>query len=345
VTRTIGITLVLVALATATETGGSDPPELPAPLERYLARYVSLSAHERDRLVGGGPVAKLLDVDESREISVFGAIWIDAPIQRYVERLQDIERFESGAAFRITRRIGEIPSAEDFADLHLPQQDAQGLRRCRIGDCNVKLSGRAIERLQAEVDWDAPDARATVDVVFRQVALEYVKGYLEGGNGRLAEYRDKAHPRSVARELSEMIDQMPELMTDRPDLRRYLLGFPQVSLPHSTSFLYWQEASFGLKPTVRISHVTIREGSEETVVASKMLYASHYFWAALELRTLLPDPSRSQGFWYVIVNRSRSDGLGGFTGIFVRPRVRSRVREMTAAVIEATKRKLEALVK
>jgi len=87
--------------------------------------------------------------------------------------------------------------------------------------------------------------------------------------------------------------------------------------------LYWQETEFGLKPTIRISHLTIRENPEDTVVTSKMLYASHYFWTGLELRVLMPDPSRGPGFWFVTVKRSRSDGLSGFTGMFVRRRVRS----------------------
>ena len=53
---------------------------------------------------------------------------------------------------------------------------------------------------------------------------------------------------------------------------------------------------FGLKPTIRISHVTIQEGQEGTVVASKMLYASHYFWTGLELRALLPDLTEGSRF-------------------------------------------------
>jgi len=127
-----------------------------------------------------------------------------------------------------------------------------------------------------------------------------------------------------------------------PDMRRYLLEYPAFTLPESTSFLYWQETEFGLKPTIRISHLTIREGRDDTVVASKMLYASHYFWTGLELRALVPDPSRGQGFWFMTLNRSRSDGLSGFTGLLVRRRVRSEVESGALAALRSTKQTLES---
>ena len=55
--------------------------------------------------------------------------------------------------------------------------------------------------------------------------------------------------------------------------------------------------------------MTVREGPDDAVVTSKMLYATHYFWTGLELRVLVSDPPRGSGFWFVTVNRSRSDGL------------------------------------
>jgi hypothetical protein len=72
------------------------------------------------------------------------------------------------------------------------------------------------------------------------------------------------------------------------------------------------------------------------------LYASHYFWTALELRVLLPDPLRGPGFWLVTVNRSRSDGLSGFTGRLIRGRVRSEVEDGTRAALMVTKERLES---
>ena len=138
-----------------------------------------------------------------------------------------------------------------------------------------------------------------------------------------------------------MVEQMPSLTTSLPEIRRYLLGYPNVPLPESTSFLYWQVVQFGLKPTLRISHFTIREGKDDTIVASKMLYATHYFLAALELRMLVPDPSRGPGFWLFTISRSRTDGLSGFWGHMIRGRVRDEAQKGVLATLRATKSKLE----
>jgi hypothetical protein len=72
-----------------------------------------------------------------------------------------------------------------------------------------------------------------------------------------------------------------------------------------------------------------------------MLYASHYFWTALELRILVPDPARGIGFWFVTISRSRSDGLSGFTGRMIRGRVRRQALEGLLAGLRSTKQKVE----
>ncbi|MEZ5318114.1 MAG: hypothetical protein R2752_11990 [Vicinamibacterales bacterium] len=338
----MGAALASCVLTSPTsETPPGDAAEFPPRLERYLTDSVKLTADERGRLIGGLPVTKLLDGDASREVMVFGALWIDAPIRRYVDAVKDIENFERGGPFTRTKRISAPPRLEDFALLRLPDEDVEDLRTCRVGDCVVKLDAPAIQRFRAEVDWGDRDAAQTANGLMRRLALEYVTGYLEGGHERLAVYRDAQRPTFVAEEFRTMTDRMPELTTYMPAVGRYLLEFPKVTLPNSTSFLYWQEADFGLRPTIRINHLTIREGPGDTVVASKMLYATHYFWTGLELRVLLADASRGPGFWLVMVNCSRSDGLSGFTGLFVRRRVRGAVRDGMIAGLQRTKRMLE----
>ena len=335
-------TSVLLAAPVSESTQRAATTKLPSKLDRYVSRVVRPSAADRTRLLNGEPITKLLDADASKEVAVFGAVWIEAPIRRYVEAVKDIENFERGAAFRVTKRISTPPRIEDFAQLVLPEEDLADLRTCRVGDCELKLGERPLQALRAEVNWNGAGAPAKANAVVRRFALRYVTGYLEGGNDRLAVYRDNARPTFVAKEFRAMVDEMPSLTIYWPNLRRYLLGYPRASLPNSTSFLYWQEAQFGLKPTIRINHLVIREGPDDTVVASKMLYASHYFWTAIELRMLIPDPSRGPGFWFVTVNRSRSDGLSGFTGLFVRRRVRSEAQNGALAALSLTKTMLES---
>jgi hypothetical protein len=341
--RTAGVWLVCLALLPAAVTGSAQRTALPAKLETYLATAGKISGDQRRLLLSGQPLSKLLDADASREVAVLGAIWIKAPIRRYVDAINDIETFERGGGFKLTRKISSPPRPGDFAELRLPREDLDDLRTCRVGDCDVKLGEQALLRFRNEIDWRAPNADQAANALMQRLAFEYVTRYLQGGNDQLAVYRDNSRPTFVAREFQAMVEGMPELTTQMPDLRRYLLYYPAVSLANATSFLYWQETEFGLKPTIRISHLTIRGRPEDTVVASKMLYATHYFWTGLEVRALVPDPARGAGFWFVTESRSRSDGLSGFTGMFVRRRVRSEVQEGTLAALKMTKERLERL--
>jgi hypothetical protein len=335
------VLLILLGTLVMGITASGQRTALPAKLENYLNSAGKFSAEERQLLVAGQPVTKLLDSDESKEVAVLGAVCIDAPMRRYVEAVTDIERFENGGGFKVTKRISSPPRLDDFEALRLPDEDLDDLRTCRVGDCEIKLGEQALRRFRSEIDWTASTARDAANALMRRLALEYVTRYLQGGNGQLAVYRDSSRPTFVAQEFQTMVDGMPELTTQMPNLRRYLLEYPKVMLPDTTSFMYCQETEFGLKPTIRISHLTIREGPEDTVVASKMLYASHYFWTGLEIRALMPDPARGTGFWFVTVSRCRSDGLSGFTGMLVRRRVRSEVQDGALAGLRMTKQTLE----
>jgi hypothetical protein len=315
--------------------------QFPSQLDSYLTTYVRLTPAQRRLLLSGAPVATLLEPSSSQEVALFGAVWVDASPYAYVELLKDIENFERGDAFRVTKRISDPPRLDDFALLELPRADIADLKNCRVAACEIKLSQSALDRMRREVVWSTPSATADATMLARRLAFEYVTGYLEGGNDRLAVYRDCERPTFVADEFRSMIDRSPGFVEYLPELRTYLLEYPKATLPTSTSFLYWQEAQFGLKPTIRINHVVIDDLPGAVVVASKLLYASHYFWTALEIRVLLSDPARGRGFWFVNINRSRSDGLTGFVGRFVRGRAESEAQKGLLGVLQNTKRKLE----
>ena len=326
----------------ATQTPASPPDTLPPALDEYVRTVAGLTSDEVASLLDGAPLAKLLETETSREVAVFGAVWIDAPIADYVDAVEDIETFERGDGFLITQRISDPPRLEDFDELELPAEDIEDLQSCRIGDCEIKLSQAPLERIQTEIDWSRPTARDEVNAVVRRLVFDFVTGYLEGGNEQLGVYRDSDDPTFVAEEFESMIERLPSLVDNLPDLKRYLLEYPEASLPGATSFLYWQMVEFGLKPTLRVNHVVIRPSESGVVVATKMLYASHYFWTALDLRLLVPDPARGPGFWLITHGRSRSDGLTGFPGLFVRGHAERGARDGAMAVLRATKARLEA---
>jgi hypothetical protein len=314
---------------------------LPPQLDAYFTRYAKLSPATRAELLEGQPVTAVLDSDEEHEVTVLGAAWISGPLDRYLEEAHDVEQFEHSDDFRITKLISSPPRAEDFAAMDLPPEDVADLKSCRVGSCDLKISEPSLARLRKEVDFSKPTAQQDAERLIRTLALEYVTGYLEGGNAKLSIYRDADRPTFVANEFTDMIERMPALTEYLRDLKRYLLEFPKAKLPDSRSFLYWQEAQFGLKPTIRVSHVVSLRRPTHAVVASKMLYATHYFWTALELRVLVPDPVRGSGFWFVSVNRSRSDGLTGFGGSMIRSRVRGEAEKGMLAALKRTKTKLE----
>jgi hypothetical protein len=285
--RTLLAAMAFPVLVTAlVESSQGTSTALPSRLESYLSTAVRPTAAERRLLVNGDRITKLLDADASKEVAVFGAVWINAPIRRYVEAVKDIENFERGGGLRVTKRVSTPPGLEDFLQLHLPEEDVADLRSCRIEDCELKLGQQTLQAFQAEVDWKVPATQAAAAAVMRRLAYQCVTGYLAGGNGRLAVYRDNSRPTFVAEEFRSMVDQMPSLTTYMPDLRRYLLDYPNAPLPDSTSFLYWQETEF-------------------------------------------------------TINRSRSDGLSGFTGFIVRRRVRSEVQNGTLTALNMTKHMLE----
>ena len=316
-------------------------PPFPALLNTYITNSVRLTPAERSALLTDRPVTKLLDAEPDKEVSVFGAIWIDAQPAAYVRLVKDIERFERGGPFRITKSITDPPQLRDFASLNLPDEDIGSLKTCRVGDCDIKLSQEAVERIRQSIDWNNPAAHEDARALFRKLLHEYVAGYVEGGNDRLAVYRDSERPTFVATEFKSMIDRMPELGEHLPELRAYLLGYPRVILRGGTSFLYWQDVQFGLKPTIHVKHMAVVDRPGLTAVASKMIYANHYLWTALDLRVLVPDSSRGRGFWFVNISRARSDGLSGFVGRLIRGRVRNEAQKALDVTLMATKARLE----
>ena len=171
----------LLALETAgAPVRGQGQPPLPERLDSYIKSYVKLTSEEQTRLLAGEPVTRLLDADPSKEVAIFGAVWVNAPIARYVSAVSDIESFETGDNFLVTKRISNPPRLEDFDKLTLPPDDISDLKTCEVGDCELKLGASALTRIQQETDWSKPTAAADVERAVRKLAAR-VRHRVSGG--------------------------------------------------------------------------------------------------------------------------------------------------------------------
>lgn len=336
----------LVALALALAITSPDAQSSRASLEWVLANRLGMQAAHIAAIKRGEAVALALPGTTDREILVGGAVRIRGPAERTVALVRDIERLESGPSFRHTKRISDPPRLDDFAAFVLSDDDVAALRRCRPRDCDVNLGPRGFAAL-SRVDWSAPNAPESVRALARQTAFEYLEAYRTGGNEALAVYTDRERPLFVAQEFADMVKRAGQLPDVAPELSAYLLGHPATPRPPGAEdFYYWSEADFGLKPVFRINFVVIQRptttGETRYTIATKQLYANHYFHTALELRLLFDDEQQpGRAHYLLVLNMARSDGLTGLFGGIVKSRVRSASRTGLQRALARMKRLAE----
>ena len=328
---------LVVLLGLAATTGAQEP-------HRFLSTHGTMTETELALLDGGGIVVKVVPTSVKNELAILGAARIRATTEFFLRMYRDIERFETG--WGVTKKLSDPPKIEDFEALEIPEEDRAALRDCKIGDCELKLGEPALEHLRSQVDWNDPGASQKVLEFMRSRALEYSLGYLQGGNEKLGVYRDGNKPTAIADEFRGLLESSPYIVSYRPELHRYLMDYPKASLPGASDFLYWSMVDFGGKPTFRLNHVTIyplAEGANETVViTSKQLYFSHYFHTGLELMTLVKDRGHpDDGFYFVALNRYRTDQPGGVFGKMARKVAEDGARGSTERYLKGTQGAIE----
>ena len=111
---------------------GQGPAPLPAQFDSYIKAHVKLTPEQQKQLLAGQPVTQLLESDPAKEVAIFGAVWVSAPLARYVDAVKNIEEFEKGDNFLVTKRISSPPRLEDFDRLTLPPEDVADLRACKV---------------------------------------------------------------------------------------------------------------------------------------------------------------------------------------------------------------------
>jgi hypothetical protein len=313
-------------------------------LETFLRQQLQFSDQEIDDVRNGKAVARILP-SEKQEVAVFGIVLVRTPTDFFVDRFRDIESYKKGTSVPLVKKFSNPPRIEDLKQLTIDDADLHALRKCKVGDCGVKLPSEAILRLQREIDWSSPDAGQQATELGRAVLLRYVERYLAGGNEQLSEYSDKKQPLHLAEQFDAILRASPYIFHYDSEFYEYLRDYPKKKLDAVEDFLYWSKEKFGLKPVVSVTQVSIFRKPEIglTLIASKQIYASHYFEASLGLTVaLVANQNAKPSFYLLYFNRSRSDALhGGFSGL-ARGLVKNRARIGVRENLERVRRSVEA---
>lgn len=315
----------------------------------FLQKHFGFSKEDLAAIDRGKIVTKLPTTSDKREVGALGVVRLNVSSELFLERFMDIESFKKSDLVLQIRKFSSPPRLDDLNELTLEAEHVIGLKNCRVGNCKVKIPAPWIERFQ-KINWSAPDHKARATALTRQLLLDYVRGYLKEGNGSLVEYYDQPHPRRLEDEVRSLVDQSPHLLETAPDFCKYLSGFPRMQPADVRDVIYWsKERVGGFKPVLELTHVSVykqkTEGPFQIVIASKQIYANHYFDGSLVL-TWLVDAKTTSGksaIYLIYFNRSRIDALGGGLSWLKRYVARGRIREGLVKTLQLTKENLEAL--
>ncbi|UCE01476.1 MAG: hypothetical protein JSW67_09285 [Candidatus Latescibacterota bacterium] len=331
--------LLLVASATivlAHHTAAAQEPLTP---HRFLEEHIGFSDDEIRDVEKGKVVTEVLKTSEKSEVAVFGIVRLAGSLPHASELVLDVEGYANENTTRIAA-ISDPPRPEDFALLSLPEKDIESLAECRPGKCDVKLPGAAIERFQSEIDWKAPDHAAAANALFREILFDYATAYRKAGNRALMVYHHEKDPAPLAESLGHLLGNSPYLYEALPELYAYLESYPQSAPAGVRDFFYWSVEEFGLKPTIRMTHVTVlqleSDDDAEIFVATKLLYASHYYRGSLAVYALAREPlGGAEAKEYVVsLERTRADGLTGMLGAVTRGKLTAGMEKRTKVALE-----------
>lgn len=300
-----------------------------------------LGAVERDQAA-----ARVLRSTERRELAAVGAVRVRASRASLLDHIRDIVSFKRNPIVLQIGRFSDPPRLDDLARLTLDRDEVDALRRCRPGDCALRLPSNEMERIRARVDWRSSGAGAAATNAMREFLVRRVETYLHGGAPALGEYADKKPPVGVAEEFDRLLA-VPLLLRRAPGLLRYLQHFPSERPAGSEHFVYWSKERFGFKPVISVTHVTIYEPPTPDLIAayvtSKQIYASHYFDAALAVTAVIdtPSPRDRPEIYMIYMTRNRTPMLEGFFANFARGTVRTRTHDGLIETLRTTKERLE----
>jgi len=315
---------------------------------KILREKIAFEETDFAALQQGETVVKLLPPQDKREVAVSGLVSLQVPAEVFLQSFRESMIRKSNPAILEIGSFSSEQTLDDLKDLTIESRDIEDLKKCVVGDCQLKLSAMMIERFRKEVNWEAPDYKSKAAQLLKGMLLDYVRDYLARGDVALIEYNDQAKIVRLAEEQRALKAASNYIYDVLTNFQQYVRGFPEPNLVDVQNTIVWSKVKFGLKPVIAINHITIykneKEAGPQILIASKQIYANHYFDSSLALTAFINIPGASPASYLFYENRSRADALEGVFSKLRRGIVENRAVDSLKGILEQSKVNLNARV-
>jgi hypothetical protein len=309
-----------------------------ARLQRFLRTSVKLDESQLAAVDKGEVVTRILPTNDASEIAAFGGVKTPGDPDLLVRLARDVARLRKVDQVREMGLFGAPPTLADLGTLTWPADDVAALRKCKPGACDVKLGTKALALLSG-VDWLAPDADKRAVAILNEGIVDYVAAYQKGGTDALGDTIDKKTTRSRAQEYRHLLEHSPYLLEYVKEFHDYLASYPHGTLSGAEDVLFWTKDTFGPKPVISGYHQTTYRSDRGALVATKLLAASHFFNAGLEMMAAVATDD-GKGMYLVVLYRTRLDPPTGMLAGMLMGKIRDGAESGVRQTLERTQRRL-----
>src|SRR5262245_1912895 len=232
----LGLVLTFVLAAAAPEAKGQGPADAP---DLALAQLGS-SAADVAAARAGSIISRQVPQQDDSAAFVIGVARIVVPEERLVAALRNIDAFRTGGRVTQGGRFANPPVPADLAPLAFESQDLEDLRRCRVGDCDIRVDAKTMS-VAAGIDWKAAGAHAVASSALKSALLELTRDYVARGAPALWVYHESETPDDSAAAFAGLLAASPRLVALNDAFFRHVLAFPAEPPPGVESFVYWSK--------------------------------------------------------------------------------------------------------
>src|SRR2546422_2088339 len=208
--------------------------------------------------------SKVLGSTDKYGMLVFGAVYINAPIEKFAASFRDVKKLKENKVYLDVQEFspgGAPPKLSDFERLVLDKKDIDELQTCKPGECDLQVFDD-IGVIQTKIDWNAKDKYVQANAVLRQRVLDGMTTYLTGGLKAFGSYRDREKAFNPYQATKDMVDSSYYLPQDKArDIYRHVTEYQNGKMAGAEDFIYWAKLNSGQEPTAPLTDApSIRHG-------------------------------------------------------------------------------------